>query len=1066
MPGVFVPLFALSVVVAAIAEPALGQVSADRFEQMPARSIGPVGTIGRISAIDAVVSDPNVVYVGAATGGLWKSVNGGQTWRSVFDDQPVSDLATVAINQTNPEILWIGIGAGGGNNNNDDDEVPMVATVYRSLDGGETWAPGGLEGLEGVHRILLHPEDTEIAYAGVSGRTWQAEGDRGGGVYKTSDGGQTWTRVLVVDNITGVSDLVMDPSDPNRLLAAMWSNRRAPWSFESRGPGSGLFLTLDGGDSWMRLVEGDGVPSGDLGRISLDVFRGDPRVVHALVDAGEGVLLRSYNRGRTWTTVRRSPNLISPIDDPAGIVADPLAESRLFHLSSRLSVSDDGGETFRLNGGGADLRHRVLWIHPEDPRLMYGGTDRGLYLSRDRGEHWSRMGGLPVGRFTHASVDMEVPFNVYGGLERSGSWMGPAYGWEEGGARNRDWMEIGSDVGYGILADPNDPSHGYMVLGDGDLIRFDLQTGERKRIRPWAPAFTGLRLNRDAPISLDPHDAAAIYYGSQFVHKSTNRGETWQIISGDLTVNDPAERREAPRNGADTDDLTIDAGNVNGPEAEGGATITSIAPSSLDRDVIWVGTDEGDVLVTRSAGGEWQSVRNRIDRVPDSSWVAHIEPSAVRPGSALVAFDAHRTGSRESLIFSTDDYGDDWERVGRESNLEGIVHTVVQDAIVEELLFAGTDQGLYVSLNRGEDWFKWTHGLPLVPVRDLVVHPRDHDLVIATHGRGAYVLDDIRPLRELAGDLRIAQVELFLFPPPPALIRSTQVADRDGGLGLDVDIAFQRQERPAGVPLTYWLGSRNEDGDTRDDDQDRVGDAGDGQPRVTIELLDFDGQVLRTFQGPGTPGMNRVVWDLREDPPTPSGLLGQFSNAITGTDDDWVRSIEVLPGLFTVRISREGAESLRPLEVHEDPRVDVELVDRINKYQAVKSGLDLDARLRALRAAITSVYDELERVNDVLRERGLAGDMALLQAGQALGDELRQVSDFESVMKYRPGVLGLTSSYDKPTEGQRLDLIRMEEELDGLTLRIGDFLILDINLFARRVGDAGLDASFFVGPIG
>jgi len=785
------------------------------------------------------------------------------------------------------------------------------------------------------------------------------------------------------------------------------------------------------------------------------------------------VLLRSYNRGRTWQTVRRSPDLISPVGDPSAIVADPVNESRLFHLSSRLSVSDDGGETFRANGRGSALGYRVLWIHPEDPRLMYAGTDRGLYLSRDGGENWSPMGGLPVARFNHVSVDMEVPFNVYGGLERNGSWRGPAYGWEERGARNRDWIELGSDDDFGILADPNEAGRGYAVTRDGDLIRFNLETGERKHIRPWAPAFTELRLNRDAPIALDPHNPTAIYYGSQFVHKSLNRGETWQIISADLTANDPARRREARRDNPDANGLATNAGNADGPDEAGGATITVIAPSPLDRDVIWVGTDEGGVQVTRSAGGEWENVRGRIGRVPDSSWVAHIEPSAVRPGSALVAFDAHRTGSRESLIFSTDDYGDDWERVGGESNLEGIVHTVVQDAIAEGLLFAGTDQGLYVSLNRGEDWFKWTHGLPQVPVYDLVLHPRDHDLVIATHGRGVYVLDDIRPLRELAGDLRIAEVELFLFPPPPALIRSTQVADRDGGLEADVDVAPRRQERPAGVPLTYWLGSRNEDGDTRDDDQDRDGDdgdrdgdAGDGQPGVTIELLDFDGQVLRTLQGPGTPGMNRVVWDLREDPPTPSGLLGQFSDASTGTDDDWVRSVEVLPGLFTVRISRDGAESLRPLEVHEDPRVDVELVDRINKYRAVKIGLDLDARLRALRAAITSVHDELERVIDLLRERALAGDMALLETGQALGDELRQRSDFEGVLKYRPGVLGLTSSYDTPTEGQRLDLIRMEEQLDGLTQRISDFLILDINRFARRVEDAGLDVSFFIGPIG
>ena len=1040
--GVLLPLVAFCVVVAPLAEPAMGQVSADRFAGMPARSIGPAGATGRISAIDAVVSDPNVVYVGAASGGLWRSLNGGQTWRAIFDDQPVSAIGSVSVNQADPDIVWVGIGEGNGT------EDPESAAVYRSLDGGETWAPRGLVGLEGVHRIVLHPASPEIVYAGVSGGAWQAGDDRG--VYKTTDGGETWSRVLFVDESTGVADLVMDPSDPNRLLAAMWSNRRFPWSVEARGPGSGLFLTRNGGDTWIRLEEGDGIPVGELGRIALDVFRGDPRVVHALVDVGEGegVLLRSYNRGRTWLTVRRSPDLISPADDPSGIVADPVDESKLFHLSSRLSVSNDTGETFRPNGRGPGLGYRVLWIHPEDPRLMYGGTDRGLYVSRDGGDNWRPMGELPLGAFDHVSVDLEVPFNVYGGLGRNGSWMGAAYGWGDAGARNRDWIELGSDDGFGILADSSEANHGYTITRTGDLIRFDLRTGERKRIRPWAPAFADLRLNRDPPIALDPHDSEALYFGSQFVHRSVNRGETWQIISSDLTANDPAERREAAENAGN-------AGNANdrASGAGGGATITVIAPSPLDRDVIWVGTDEGGVHVTQSAGGEWESVRRRIGGVPDSSWVAHIEPSNFRPGSAIVAFDAHRTGDREAFVFWTDNYGRDWNRIGRRSGLEGSVHTVEQDPVVEDLLFAGTDQGLYVSLNRGEEWFKWTHGLPPVAVHDLVVHPRDHDLVIATHGRGAYVLDDIRPLREFARDLRFGEIELSLFQPPRVLIRSVQASNRDGA--PEADVALRGQDRPPGVLLTYWLGRNASEGD---DEDARAG--------VDVEILDFDGRVIRNLQGPAALGINRVIWDLREDPPPPSGPLGQFADAAIGTEQGGVRSAQVLPGLFGVRIFRQGAQSLQWLEVEEDPRVDVELVDRITKYQAVKAGLDLDARMRALQAATASVRDELRRVIDWARERGTPAAATLLEAGQSLGDRLEELADFRSVMKYRPGVLGMTSSYDAPTEGQRLDLIRMEEELDEVTQRIGDFLILDINLFARRVEDAGLEVSFFIGPIG
>ena len=1056
-PGALIPLLALSMFVTPFAEQALGQVSADRFAGMPARSIGPAVTTGRISAIDAVVADPTVVYVAAGPGGVWKSVNGGQPWRALFDDQPVSTIASIAINQANPSIVWVGIGEGNGTGD------PAVAGVYRSLDGGDTWAAGGLLGIEGVHRILLHPSSPEIVYAGVSGLKWEDGGGRG--VYKTTDGGQTWIRVLFVDERTGVSDLVMDPSDPDRLLAAMWSTRGYPWSIEPRGPGSGLFLTRDGGESWIRLAEEDGLPAGDLGRIALDVFRGDPRVVHALVDSGEGVLLRSENRGRTWRTVRRSPDLMSPMDDPSDIVADPLNESRLYYVSSRLSVSDDGGENFLNDGRGSGPGYRVLWIHPEDSRLLYGGTDHGLYVSRDGGEHWDPIGGLPLGRFNHASVDMEVPFNVYGGMERNGSWVGPAYGWAEGGARNRDWMELGSDPGFAILVDPIEVSRGYAVARSGELIRFNLQTGERKPIRPWAPNFAELRFNREVPIALDPHDPEGIYYGSQFVHKSGNRGGTWQIISGDLTANDPARRREDRRNASDTNGFGTNARTVDGPEGEGGATITVIAPSPVDRDVIWVGTDEGDVQLTRSAGGEWESVRRRIGRVPDSSWVTHIEPSVFRPGSAYVAFDAHRTGNREPLIFWTDNYGRDWRGITGRSDIEGVVHTLEQDPIVESLLFAGTEAGLYVSLNRGEGWIKWTHGLPPVPVQDLVLHPRDHDLVIATHGRAAYVLDDIRPLRELARNPRTDELELFLFEPPPAFIRGTPASDGDAR--SVVDATPRGQDRPPGVLLTYWVGgSLSEGGDDRDDGQDRVGDGGEGRGAVTVEILDFEGWVVRTFSGPAVPGVNRIAWDLREDPPTPSGPLGEFSDVVNAADDGGLRSADVLPGSFTVRMSREGAESVQMLEVRTDARVDIDMVERIAKYQAVKRGLDLDVSLRALRAAIASVHNELQRVNAWVGDRGFAGDAELLETSQALGDELRELADFRSVMRYRPGVLGLASSYDGPTEGQRLDLIRMEEELDVLMRRIGDFLILDINRFARRAYAAGLDVSFFIGPIG
>ncbi|MFC1791878.1 hypothetical protein ACFL0I_05405, partial [Gemmatimonadota bacterium] len=663
----------------------------------------------------------------------------------------------------------------------------------------------------------------------------------------------------------------MDPSNPNKLLAAMWEFRRWPWFFESGGPGSGLYLTHDGGNSWERLGPENGLPQGELGRMGLAMARNDPDVVYALVEAAPSVLLRSDDGGRNWQAVNDEEGVANRPFYYADIFVDPENELRLYNLSSRVRLSDDGGKTFTEIAQGVHSDFHALWIDPNDSRLMYLGTDGGVYVTRDRGAHWGFIDNLPVGQFYHVSVDMAVPYNVYGGMQDNGSWRGPSDLWENGGIRNYHWQEVGFGDGFGTLIDPLDPTFGYSMSQGGGLNRFDLRTGERRGIRPWAPDDTELRFNWNAPISTDPFDASIIYYGSQFVHQTGDRGESWQIISWDLTTNDPEKQRQDESGG-----ITRDATG-----AENHTTIVTIAPSPGEREVIWAGSDDGLVHITRSGGGDWEEVGQRIRGVPRGSWVPHIEASHHTVGTAYVVFDDHRRGNWEPYIFRTDDYGRRWRNMADDGQIPGFVHTVEEDPITPRLLFAGTEFGLYVSLNQGEDWFAWRHGVPPAPVRSLVIHPRDHDLVIGTHGRAIYILDDIRPLRALAETPELAASPLHLFQPPEAYLRSVSAVD---GYHFAADAIFQGETRPLGALLTYWVAEGRE------------------SDSVTVEVVSAQGDLLRSFSGPAAAGMNRVAWDLREN--TPAGGEGAGSGRYR------VRAPEVLPGRYLVRV-RLGQEELR-----------------------------------------------------------------------------------------------------------------------------------------------------------
>jgi photosystem II stability/assembly factor-like uncharacterized protein len=973
---------------------------------------------GRVSAVDVNLSDENVIFVGAATGGVWRSTDGGIQWDPVFDGQDVLGIGSVAVFQANPDVVWVGTGEGNPRNS-----AGVGAGIYKSLDGGRSWRLMGLERSERIHRVIPHPHDPEVTYAGVLGPAWSDGEERG--VFRTRDGGETWERVLYVNERTGAADLVMDPSNPNKLFAALWEYRRMPWSFKSGGEGSGLFVTYDGGDTWRQVTPEDGFPDGELGRIGLAIAPSNPEIVYALVEATRNALLRSEDGGVTWRIVSDASGVNPRPFYYADIRVDPLNENRLYRLASSIDVSEDGGRSFRTVVPSAIIHGDVheLWINPDDPRTMIMGNDGGIGITRNRGGSWRFVENLPLAQFYHINVDMEVPFNVYGGLQDNGSWFGPSQVWEDRGIMNAHWRRSGGGDGFASLPDFSHPRFGYSMSQQGALMRFDKATGERRDIRPVHPDAEELRFNWNAAFNVDPHDSTTVYLGSQFVHRSRDGGLSWEIISPDLTTDDPEKQRQDLSGG-----LTLDATG-----AENHTTILSIAPSPLEQGLIWVTTDDGNVQITRDGGVSWENVRTAIQNVPSGTWAPHVEPSKHDPATAYVVFEDHRRGDWTSYVLRTRDYGESWEQLSPDG-IRGFVHVLEEDPVEPRLLFLGTEFGLHLSLDGGEHWIEWRHGIPAVPVRALIVHPRDHDLVAGTHGRAAYILDDIRPLRALSRDPDLASRDLYLFEPPPAL--QVTIAERIGYRSTGHAMFFG-ENRVQGALLSAWVGR------------------GLGGSTAEVQVVDQDGNEIRTFMEPLQEGMNRFSWDLRRSAPVQDG--GSFRG----------RGALALPGEYIVRIRVDDAVSESPLSVLPDPRSEISNARRQAKIDALEEAgmwfnLSREAQDR-VEVALRSVEEVLGTLPDD------QANSALREAGSTLRDRLSQTLEDLFTGPRCQGICGgnpvadpirtplskLGSSADAPSP---TDLLAMEQARTAL-LQVVDavngLFEGEVAEFRRRLQDAG-----------
>ena len=908
----------------------------DLIQDLKPRNIGPAGMSGRVTAIDVVHKSPDVMYVGTASGGLWKSTSGGIKWDPIFDKELTASIGAVAIQQSNPSVIWVGTGEGNPRNS-----LNGGFGVYKSLDGGKNWKSMGLEKTRHIHRIKIDPMDPNTVYVGAIGSPWGEHAERG--VYKTTDGGITWEKVLFVNNKTGVADLIMDPTNPNKLIAAMWEHKRDPWFFKSGGKGSGLYMTHDGGKNWKKLTEEDGLPKGELGRIGIAIAPSKPNVVYALVEAKKNALYKSEDGGFKWKKINDKADIGNRPFYYSEIYVDPQNENRVYSVFTYVNVSQDGGKNFTElmpaygvdNGVHPD--HHAWWIHPENGQFMVNGNDGGLNITRDGGESWRFIGNLPVAQFYHINTDNDYPYNVYGGMQDNGSWRGPAYVWKSQGIRNSYWQEISFGDGFDVMPDKEDSRYGYTMSQQGFVQRYDHVTGNNYIVRPTPPdAKTKLRFNWNAAIGQDPNDNSTVYFGSQFVHKSTDKGLTWEVISPDLTTNDPEKQKQGESGG-----LTLDATG-----AENHCTILVIEPSTVEKDMLWAGSDDGRVHYTQNGGASWIEVTQNIKGLPSGSWVAQIKASNKNKGEALLIANDYRRFNYTPYAYRTKNYGKTWERIVDANDVESYTLSIVEDIENPNLMFLGTDDGLYISFNAGVKWQKWTEGFPTVSTKDLVIHPREHDLVIGTFGRAAWVMDDIRPLRALASDNTFLQKDIEIFTPPIAYQAAYQqpTGSRFGG-----DALYNAENKKSGAMITYYLKEgkkktpeKEEEEDSAKEDAEKEDETSKEetpkekltgiQKKDSIMFQFYNGdKLIRTIKKktPEKAGFHRIYWGMDEKgSDRPSRKISKNKNERGG--------IDVKPGNYRIKVSFGEISDETMIEVKSDPRLNTSMASINEVYEASK----------------------------------------------------------------------------------------------------------------------------------
>ncbi len=992
-----------------------------------ARNIGSATMSGRISALDAHnKGGKTTFFVGAASGGVWRSIDGGTTFRPVFDKMPVQSIGAITIDPTNPKTVWVGTGESWVRNS-----VSVGDGIYKSTDGGETWTNMGLPESERIVRILVHPKDGNVVYACVPGKLWSDSADRG--LYKTTDGGKNWSLVLPGPNLsTGCGSVTMDPKDPEVLFASLWDFRRKGWTFRSGGDGpkapsgSGLFRTADGGKSWTPLTSASnkGLPPAPWGRVEAAFAPSDPKVVYALVEDTDSALYRSADGGATWEARDKSQGMVWRPFYFARLIVDPKNPDKVWKPGLGLTVSEDGGRSFAYSGGRAHGDWHDVWVDPDNPQHVAGGDDGGFWISWDGGTRWWKTGNLPVSQFYHVSVDAKDPYHVYGGLQDNSNWVGDSfYG---GGITNARWENLGGGDGFWVVVDPSDPNIVYAESQGGYVTRVDRRTDASRDIQPKALYKEKLRFNWNTPLAVSPTDGKSVYIGSQYLFRTRDKGDTWERISPDLTTNDPEKQKQEESGG-----VTVDNSS-----AEMYTTIYSISESPKDPSVIWVGTDDGNVQLTRDGGKSWTNVVGNVPGLPKGAWVSWVEASRYDAATAYATFDRHTYGDVSPWAYRTTDYGKSWTRiVGPASGVRGYAHVIREDTVKPTLLFLGTEKGLFISVDGGGQWAEFKGGeFPSVAVRDLVVQPRENDLVIGTHGRGIWIVDDLTPLRALGPEV-LAKDAAFLPGRP--------VQQRMGAVGgwVEGDAAFVGENPPGGAVITYYQRTRHLLGP------------------IKLEILDASGKVVATLNPPKRRGINRVTWSMQVPPPRVPRAATLAFGASQGP--------RVLPGVYSVRLTK-GSEVIEgTLPIGLDRRAPYTAADRKEQFDAAM-------RVHALFGDMSALVDKIEASKGAADARAKAvGDADALKPKLAtLSGKLEEVRKKIVATKEGGAITGeerirehadllysaLLGWEGKPAAYQVARIDALRHELDDVAKVYAEISVKEIAPLNAELGKKGLAA--------
>lgn len=915
------------------------ELSSELLNGIPLRNIGPATMSGRIVDLAVVESDPYTFYAATATGGVWKTTNNGVSFEPVFENENTHSVGAIAVHQNNPNIVWVGTGERANRQSSS-----WGDGVYKSHDGGETWKHLGLIESHHIGRIVLHPTDTLVAYVAAVGHLWGANEERG--LYQTKDGGETWDRLIYVDENTGVTDVAMDPSDPNILYAATYQRRRRPYGFHGGGPGSGLHKSTDGGKTWKELK--NGLPEGEYGRIGISIYRSNPEVVFISLEQGyqynastaynerRAGLYRSKDKGENWELMSDWNPRPMYASQP---LVDPSDESRIY-MMNQYSYSSDSGKTFTAPRQSLHGDDRILWVNPNDSRHVIKGDDGGIGISYDRGIKWLFINNLPVSQYYRVAVDNAIPYNVYGGLQDNGSWVGPSETYRSEGILNEDWKRLGGGDGFLNLVDRNDPDVVYTESQYLGLSRLNMKTGQRQDIRPgdpkgrigprrnwdaWGPGIPEPELgnamapgNWDGPFFLSHHDENTIYAGTNVLWKSTDNGSTW-ISLGDLTTK--VNRRELLIMGQRPDENTasLDDGIPYYP------TLTAVAEDLHTPGMLYAGTDDGLLQVSWNDGQTWYDVTSNLDGLPKETWINTFEPSSHKAGRAYVAINNYRNDDFNNYIYRTDDYGKTWESIEGDLPADRVARTLREDPKNPNLLYLGTELGLFISIDGGEHWVELKSNMPTLPFNDLVIHPRDNDLVLGTHGRGVWILDHVNALQELSTEVLKKQAALFSIS-DAEIINYT----RDGAHTGDM---YYRGENPEfGASIDYYL----KDSVASDD--------------ISLKIFDSQGNLVDEVTPTRKAGLHRSMWGLR------------YQIDQEGSGRSRMRGPYVLPGLYTAKLEVNGEIQEQKFSVSDDPRLDVSLDVRKEWTASQMEVMNLYANITEDRKNIQKLEKQLDQL--------------------------------------------------------------------------------------------------------